>query len=224
MIRNLKVFVLSVLALAAFGALVASAQAEPTFTNIGVEEGAQVTYKIKPDGTGKTSHIVLDISKENGTELRSLTCNELTGDATVAANERLDATFITPGLKGSCMFFAQAVTVENKGCNFTYTADGQVHIKDDLPLACEEGQAPILFKIPNCEVEIPEQTLTGFEYHNQVGGTVTVKANNVSFEYRAVGALCNFGTTKNGVITTANHILEATKKGSEEFVELQWDE
>lgn len=223
MIRNLKALGLAVLAVLALGALAASAQAEPTFTNL-VEGEAQVTYKIKPDGTGKTAHMVLEIKKADGTGLKAITCNELTGDATVAANERNDATFITPEFKGNCVFVGQPVTVQNTGCNFTFTANGQIHLENETALnICEVGQKPIHFSALNCKVEIPGQTLNGIVYHNQVGGTVTVEAKEIGFEYYAAGTECPYGTTNNGSFTTGNVILSATKKGTEEIVEVQWD-
>jgi hypothetical protein len=225
MIRNLKVLVLAAFAVAALGALTASAaQAEPTFTN-NAEGEAQITYKIKPDGTGKTAHVVLEIKKADGTGLLSMTCNELAGDATVAANERNDATFVTPEIKGGCVFAGQPTTVQNTGCNFTFTANNQIHLENESALnICEVGQKPIHFSMINCKVEIGGQTLNGINYHNMAGGKITVEVKELAFEYYASGTACPYGTTKNGSLTTANFILEGTKKGTEELVEISWDE
>ncbi len=236
MTRTIKVLFVCALVATSIGAISASnarSGTEPTFTNH-VEGEVDITYKIAKDTDGgtkpATGHMQLDIRKADGTGVLTLTCNELTGDATVPANERQDATFVTPSFEGggkgtNCLFNNIETAVSNTGCDFTFTANKIIHIENEGKNLCEAKQKPIHFSIPNCKVEIGKQTITGIDYHNQVGGTVTVEIKDLAFEYTATGTACPYGTTKNGLFTTGNMILQANKKGgTEEPVEISWDE
>ncbi len=124
------------------------------------------------DGTGKTAHQVLDISKTDGTGVLSITCNELTGHATVTGPNPADIHLVTPQIEGGgivtagedkmdCTFAGQSVTINNTGCNFTLTPDGTLHIISEFasaPNTCKHGEKPIHFANTNlnCKVEIGE--------------------------------------------------------------------
>src|SRR5215467_1830903 len=133
MTRSIKLFALVTMACAAFVAVAASAaQAESLFTVEGAESETLTTFKFARDDEGganpKTGHIVIDIRKADGTGVLSMTCNEITGSATVKGNTPSEATFITPKLTGECVFAGNKVTVKNEGCNFTFTANQQIHL------------------------------------------------------------------------------------------------
>jgi hypothetical protein len=236
MTRNLRALGLSALAILAFAAIAASAaRAESAFTVEGAEAESLTTFKIFKDDEGganpKTGHIVLDIRKADGTGVLSMTCNELTGSATVKGNTPSEATFITPKLTGSCIFAGTAVTPKNEGCNFTFTANQQIDlVNKSATEICEFGQKPITYSTGKCTVEIPGQTLKGFKYHNvKAGGgkpaSITAEAGaGVAFSYNATGADCPYGATANGLITTSNFIVRGLKGESETETGLSWDE
>jgi hypothetical protein len=235
MIRRLKTLMLASLAVAALGALAASAaQAVPTFTTVG---GGNATLKVLPDGAvpGKTSHQVFDIRKADGTGVLPITCEETTGEGTVSGESYTDVTIKTPGFKG-CTFLGQAVTVTNTGCDFTFTADGTLHIVDETPLECEHGKKAIHFQTAaplECRVEVGKQTVTGIKYHNldntgktvgnNEGEVVTVEAKEVAVEYQATGKDCPYGTTKNGLFTTGNAIVTGQEDPGSAMLKVRWD-
>jgi hypothetical protein len=237
MTRNLRALGAIAAAIAIFAATAASsAWAESLFTVEGAESETLTTFKIFKDDEGgalpKTAHIVIDIRKADGTGTLSITCNELTGSATVKGNTPSEATFITPQLTGKCIFAGQEVTVKNEGCNFTFTANQQIHLENKSATEiCEYGQKPITFSKAGCTVEIPHQTLKGWRYHNvKAGGgkpasiTAEATAPGVSFAYTAAGANCPYGTTANGLITTSNFLVRGIKGGGAEETGLSWDE
>ena len=230
MIRNLKTLILAMVAVAALGAIVASAaQAVPKFTVEGAVESTETTLTVKPDGTGKTAHQVFDIWNSKMEEEKTITCNEATGDATVKGASFTDATFVTPIFEGKCQFLGQEVTVENTGCNFTFTADGTLHIVSEAGKECKHGKQPIEFKTKaplECKVEVAEQTVAGITYHNLADGTITVnvpEAGVPNLTYNATGKDCPFGTLSTGNFTTGNVIVTGEKKESETMVNISWD-
>ncbi len=233
MMRNLKAVLLAALAVTAFGAVAASGASAAKFTVPSAGAGTETTLTTLKDGTGKTAHQVFDISKTDGTGVLSITCNELTADATVVGKEPADIHVVTPLFEGGgvgtdCTFAGQTVKVENTGCNFTFTPDGTLHIISEFaaaPNTCKHGEKPIHFTNTNlnCKVEVGEQTVTGVKYHNLPDGTVTVEATNLAVAYNATGLGCPYGTESNGVFTTGNAIVTAEKKGTSEMVEVKWD-
>ena len=233
MIRNLKALILAALAVAALGAVMASAaQAAPKFTVPGAAENAETTLTVLKDGTTKTAHQVFDIWNSKMEEEKTITCNEATGDATVKGASQTAILSITPGFSGSCQFLGQEVTVENKGCNFEFTALGLLHIRSESEVAgkkCKHGESPIVFqtKAPlECKVEVAEQTVEGITYHNLADGTITLnvpEAGAAKLTYNATGKDCPFGTLSNGNFTTGNVIITGEKKGTTEMVNISWD-
>jgi hypothetical protein len=217
MIRNLKVLLAAVMAVTAFGALAASGASAATFTAEGAGEGT-TTLTVLKDGTGKTAHQVFDIRKEPGVGVLSITCNEVTGSGHIIGASNTDATAVTPKFEGGgavfpqCSFAGQSVTVENTGCNFTFTASGQLHIISEFTGAgnlCKYGEKSLHFNSPvlNCKVEVGEQTVNGIVYHNLVDGTVTIEGTELAVAYKATGVGCPYGEKTNGQYTTGNAIV-----------------
>ncbi len=234
MIRNLRIISLAV-AVTVLGAAIASGAQAAEVTVEGAEEAKETTLTILRDGQGKTAHQVLDISKADGTGVLSLTCNEVTGDATVVGKSFTDFTVVTPIFEGGgaatgadvtdCTFGGQTVKVENTGCNFTFTAGSpQLHIVSQAGKECKHGKQPIELSFGgSCKVEIAQQTIEGVKYHNLADGTVTVEMANLGeIEYSATGLMCPYGTTSNGILTTGNVILTAEKKGTTDMLNLKW--
>jgi hypothetical protein len=218
MIRNLKVLLTAVLALGAFGALVAAGASAASFTAEGAAAGETTTTTTLKDGTGKTAHQVLDIRKEPGVGILSLTCNEVTGTGHIIGPSNIDGTVETPKLEGGgttfpqCTLAGQSVVVENTGCNFTFTASGELHITSEFfaaPNTCKYGEKPMHVNstVLSCKVEVGEQTVKGVVFHNLVDGTLTVEANELAFNYKATGVGCPYGEKTNGQFTTGNTIV-----------------
>ena len=230
MIRNLKTLAAGVLALVALGAVVASvAQAAPKFTIAGATETTETTLIVRKDGTGKTAHQVLDFWNSQMGEEKTITCNETIGNATVKGASPTDFTIVTQGFIGGCLYLGQEMTLSNNGCNFTYTANGTLHIVSEAGKECKHGKQPIVFetKAPlECKIEIGEQTIEGITYHNLADGTITVnfpETGAPNLVYNATGKECPFGTLSTGNFTTGNFIVTGEKKGTETMVNISWD-
>jgi hypothetical protein len=194
------------------------------------------TLTVLPDGSGKTSHQVIDIRKADGSGALPITCNQVTGEGTVEGTSFTDVT-VTPKFEESCTFLGQSVVVENTGCNFIYTADGTLHITSEFaaaPNTCKHGEKPIEWKTAaplECKVEIGEQTVTGVKYHNlnaageaveTYGQTVTAEQKELALQYNATGKDCPYGTTSNGLFTTGNFILTGELDGTSTMDNVSW--
>jgi hypothetical protein len=230
MIRNLKVLMLAAMATAALGAVMASAaQAEPHFFFPGAGATGVTTVKVTADDeegkNPKTGHQVFDISKADGTGVKSITCNQIHADTKVTGETTTELTFETPTFTGECQFVGQSVVVENTGCEFILTADTKLHIVNDTALKCEHLQKPIHFSIPGCKVEVGKQTIEkGITHHEVITNgkkAVTVEANITELEYKATGVNCEYGTTKNGRYTTGNSVITATRPEGT-VVDVEW--
>ncbi len=224
MIRNLKALLLAALAVTALAAVAASGASAAEFTAEG-QAGKETTLTVFKDGTGKTAHQVFDIRKADESGVLSITCNEAAGDATASGATQTDVTFKTLAFQGNCSFAGQTVTVQNTGCDFTFTSGSpQLHIVDDAPNECAIGKQPIHFTNTtlNCKVEVGAQTVSGIKYHNVADGTMTVEATELAVAYTASGAGCPYGTTTNGLYTTGNAIVKGTDKTSGAAVTVKW--
>jgi hypothetical protein len=245
MVRNLNALTLVLLALVGLGTVVSStAQGAPAFTVEGAAPTDETTLTILKDDEGgtkpKTAHHVLDIYNAAKSIELSITCNEVTGDATVVGSEQSDVTITTPlferggAVAPKCSFAGQDTTVENQGCNLTYQASGTVEITSEnntIGSRCAVGEKPIKFAVPNCTVEIGAQTLVNkVRYHNLAGGLVTVETPvgteadpSLGLTFTAAGTTCPFGTQSTGQYTTGNAIVTGEEKGTSTMVNLKWD-
>ena len=230
MTRNLKVMLLVLLAMIAFGGFATVAQGAQ-FTAPGAGAGVTTTAKISKDGTGKTSHHVLIIG--TAVSFVAFTCEEITGPGHFIGPSPFEVTFILFVLH-NCNAAGQAVTVTNTGCNVTFTANGEVHIGNSGAKVCKHGagNSPIDIEFAGCKVEIGAQTLKGVKYHNlNAAGTtvgsgegtkVTVEPSITGITYNAAGANCPYGTTSNGSYTTGNTIISGTRPAGT-TVQIRWD-
>jgi hypothetical protein len=231
MIRNLKVMLLAALAVTAFGVFAASAAQAAQFTAPLAGAGATTTIKPAKDGTGKTSHHVFDIGNTATTSNVSFTCEEITGTGTAVGPASEEVLFTTPGYN-TCNAGGQAVTVQNTGCNFRFTASGLLHIVSEAGHNCAHGAEPIDITFAGCKVEVGAQTIEGIKYHNLNAAGTTVGSGegskvtiepviNTKIVYNAKGANCEYGTTSNGTYTTGNTIVTGEREGK--AVEVRWD-
>jgi hypothetical protein len=196
MIRTLKALLLAVMAVTALGAIWASAaQAHtPALFHCEVEP---CTITGTKHGTGKSAHHVFDVPG-NG----SITCNEITFDATLA--EKTTTTITATGVAyHGCTFLGQAATVNMNGCDYTLHASTQVSIQ--CPLKNE-----ITFEAAGCQVHIPPQgPLNAVHYSTFKPGTVdeiTVAPLVTNINGTATGGCPAAGAFTTGEYTTGSVI------------------
>lgn len=192
MIRNLKLLGVAVVAVIAVNAV------GPAGTQAASFESAEapVTIVSTPDGSGKTSHFVLDIAGA------SITCNvfSTSGDWT----NKLISMIVLRLLGIECTFIGQTGTFSANGCAFEYSASGL------LGIVCPAGKE-LTISVPNpvCDVAIPGQLNKGtVSYHNITTGTskeITISSDVTNITHTATGAGCPVtGTFGNGALTTYN--------------------
>jgi hypothetical protein len=199
MTRNLKTMVLTGMAIAAFGTLSASvAQASGEYYSCSVEP---CSLKVSADGTGKTTHQVLDF-KVNAGNLTTVTCNSVTGDATSSTGKTSEIT-LTGISYGECNVGGQKATTNMNGCHYLLTAgtEGTVHVQ------CPLVSPGIQIVFGACVATVGPQTLSGINYNN-ILGIVTVESS-VSGIHGTTNAGCpgGAGTFTTGELTTGNALV-----------------
>ncbi len=236
MIRNLKVLLLSAMALAAFGALSAGAAhaAEEFHCQVGV---APCTWTGSQDGAAGsvTGGQVLVIKNAAG-EIASFKCGTVSGGATSTTVTTPELTFGAAGALayGSCKVNGSSqVTVRMNGCHYLFTAaNGKTEAGATVHILCAT-EKHIEREIPEtgCILETTPQTLTGAHYHNIGAGattetTVEVKVSGVVVEVKAVGSGCLLPVKVGETLTATyngNMIITAEKDNSnKEMVEAWW--
>jgi hypothetical protein len=217
MFRNLKSLVVTVLALAAFGAL-GAAGAQGAEFHCSVEP---CRYTLKPDGTGKTAH--QSISVKRSAEMYTITCNEITGEATASTKAASELTF-TNIKYVSCVGSGEAVTVLMNGCDYLLKASGPVTIK-----CPPEKEIEILEPGTFCITKIPAQgPLNKATYHD--AGTKKEEIT-MSLEPKGISGTVNSectnmkgGPFSEGEFTTANSIITAeTDNGEAKMASAWWE-
>ena len=227
MIRNLKVLVAAAMVLGAIGALSASgAQAAVEF-HCAVEP---CTGTLKPDevaGT-KTAHHVFIVENEATTESVSITCNTLDGEAT--ANKKTVTELEAKNLKYTeCSANGSpGVVVDMNGCNYNFTATGNVTIT-----GCTNAAKQIEITIPECTFDIPEQALVGaVTYHNSGAApnrelTVSTKAppNHPRIKISQATGVCPIKTNQTliGTYTTGNTLVTGETHPGGVMAETWWE-
>ena len=234
MIRNLKLklILLAVLAITAFGALTSTSQAAQ-FTAPGAAEGVTTSIKFTLDGTGKTAHHVFTIGNTATTSTVSFTCEFFTAELNAHIIGLFNVKFTAKAQWHKCNAAGQAVTITNTGCILEFNASGAVTVANDAEKVCKHGagNAPIDIEFTGCKVEVGSQALNGVKYHNlnaagttvgsNEGTKVTVELAISGITYNAVGANCPYGTTSNGSYTTGNTIVTGERGGA--AVDIRWD-
>lgn len=203
MIRNLKILMLTAMAVSAFVAFSASGAQAAEF-HCTPPSGNSCTATLEKDGTGKTAHHVFEITNVKGAST-AITCNEITGHATASAKTVADLTFTSVAYHG-CTFVGQEATVKMNGCGYTFFANGNVNIVN-----C--GGKSIELSIPTCTVKINEQESTGITYANlgaSPNRTVTAQAKVTVNVASLEGAECGIAKEPPyiGHYTTGNTIVK----------------
>ena len=205
MIRNLKILMLSAMALAAFGAFSAPGASAAEF-HCEVAAGESCIVTLSPDGSGKTSHKVFIVKK--GPFSAALTCNAHTGSGTAAKTST--SLTITNLVYIGCNLAGTEASVTTTGCDFLFNANG-----GKVDVGCE-GANKIKMVAGGCTVEVGPQALSGITYTNinsKKEITVSTAVKNIS---GTVGAGCAgligfTGAFTEGEYTTGNAIIKAFK-------------
>ncbi len=214
MTRNLKILMLAAMAVAALSAVGASsAQAAEFHCSV---EPCRIT--VTQDGTGKTAHQVFDVNLPK--QILPITCKGVHAEATMT--KKTEASLTIENIQYTeCEFVGRPATVSMNGCDFLFTAAGQVQVK------CPEGKQ-ITFEAEGCVVHVPAQgPLNGITYHNlpEGGGKVevTTSAAVKGIQAVATGAGCpEVGESKTGEYTTGNTIATGEQDNAAKVMEEFW--
>ena len=204
--RNLKAFLLAVMAVGALSAIGASA-AQATEFDCGVNNCTVTPTK---DGTGTTAHHVFD-APGNG----PITCTEVTFTKTGQPAQSTTLN-VTPSYHG-CEFLGQAAFVKINGCHFIFDSHGNVVVQ------CTG--TPIEFGIEGCVGTVDSQGLSGVTDSNKLGLNQTIAANVLNIHVLMEGPAClSTGTFTTGRYTTGNTIVTAAEQTTtHQMVDVEWD-
>ena len=217
MIRNLKALLAAALALTAFGALAASAQAADEF-HCSVEP---CRLTLKTDGTAATAHQVIIFENLTTTESASFTCESLRGEAEVATRTSTEIRLAWPytvskpnndreALDNCKINGSAGVIWHMRSCEYRFTAGATGNAgagrtdEAEVHVICETAGDKIEYTIPNstCVFTIGPQTLGG-------GGTGVNGFPKGGIGYHTSGVAPNREIT----VTMNLHEIVVTKDG-----------
>lgn len=209
MFRNLKILLASVMALTALGAMGAhGAQAAEFHCSM---SPCQITALA--DGTAKNSHHVLVVTQ--GSNSVSVTCNSISGKATLTGFTSKEVTFTNLVYTG-CTAGGESSIVTTGTCDYLFTNDGTVHLT-----GCGGGAIHITLPATGCTFTIGgAQTFGGVSYAT-LGSTptrtVTVGVNITGIVGTADDDCTSLGINPGeftGDYTTGNTIATGETAGS----------
>lgn len=213
MVRSLK-FVVAAVAVASVAALgvVSISGADSTEFHCSVEP-CRIT--VKPDGTGKTAHQVIQLWGESGTNFQT-TCSTVTGTATVSA--KTFGSFKESGIVGTeCTVAGKTSELKMNGCEYVISAAGT------LTIECPTGKQIEAGMTPGCLYFIPSQgPLAGITFHNVGPGEVTVETFIKSLSVTTNGQ-CGTTGKVTAEFTTGNTLLTGETDPGGVKASLSWE-
>jgi hypothetical protein len=233
MIRNLKVLLAAAMALAAFGALSASAAhaAEEKFhCNKPI-----CTLTLNPDGAvpSATAHHVFIVKNTLGESI-SFTCRQLTGNATTttATTEEITAKELEYDI---CTGNGAPVKVRMNKCDYKFKSkNGATVLGAEIHIECPEVTKHIEIELTEtgCIFEVTPQTVVGAHYHNigtpgtsSTENTVEARVPNIKVEFLKEGAGClikTAGQSFTSEYTTGNTIVTAEEDNASKVMVEGW--
>jgi hypothetical protein len=237
MIRNLKVLLAAAMALAAFGALSATAHAAEEVFHCSVEKNCTATLSPDEAAGTVTAHHVFVLKGKNAlgepTSV-SFTCNQLSGEASSEAKTTSELTFTnlkylnSAGEKKCKVGASETVEVNFTSCDYKFTSTNGSKSTAEVHVLCPTAGdgIDILVSGELC-VKITPLTGTGLGYTTRGAAPsrfVTATAN-VSLPISAVmlenktGAKCagagigGIATLESATYTTGNTLVKGEKGG-----------
>jgi len=212
MIRSLRIGLMTAFAFAAIAAIgSASAQALAEFHC----SAEPCRFTVKPDGTGKTAHHVIIVENGLGESL-SLTCSQLTGEATSSTKTTFGLTITNLGYD-SCTAAGAAVSTRMNGCDYSLSAVVFEFVRGRLQINCPEGKK-MEFEIAatGCILTVgPQGPIEGVTYTNigkeaeattEITVGINLKSLAVSLDGTQAQCLINPSSVQ-GTYTTGSSIL-----------------
>ena len=221
MTRNLKALLVSAMAVLALGGMASTAAQAAEFHS----EAGETTLTLKTDGTGKTSHQVIDYAGA------TVTCAGLSGHGLVTTPTATTVT-LDVNYYGPCTFIGQSLSISMGSCDYTITSHGTFSITDATGGSCAAN--PITYTVPSppCTVTMSNagganQNKHHVKFHNLGSGSsreVTLEPTVTGISYTATGSGCPIaGSASNGEFTTGNVIVTGEVKNGTTMVGVWWE-
>ena len=230
MIRNLKVLIAAAMALAAFGALSASAHAAEEKFHCTVEP-CRVTLAPDTEAGTTTAHHVLVVKGKtsSGTEASaSFTCNQLSGEATTSTKTSTELTFTnlkyenTAGEQKCKIGASETLTINFTSCDYKFQSTGGSTSTAQVHLQCSTAGDGIDLSLNGtlC-LKVTPFTSTGLGYHDSgIGGAKKIVTATVNVAVPAAAVdLVNVGNVNcaglglasvtSATFTTGNTLVKA---------------
>jgi hypothetical protein len=233
MIRNLKVMLAAATAMAAFGALSASAAhaAEEKFHC----SKSSCTLTLNPDGAvpSATAHHVFIVKNDLGESI-SYTCRQFTGNATPASATALEITAKELAYD-TCTGNGAPVAVRMNKCDYKFKAlNGASFAGAEVHIECPEVTKHIELELTEtgCIFGVTPQTLVGAHYHNigtpgtsSTETTVEARVPKITVELIQEGLGCMIktaGQTFTSEFTTGNTLVTAEEDNASKVMVENW--
>jgi hypothetical protein len=229
MIRNLKVLIAAAMALMAFGALSATAQAAEEKFHCSVEPNCRAT--LAPDGTAGTTaahhvFVVKGLTALGAAASASFTCDQLKGEATSAGKTATELTFTNLKYENAageakCKVGAsETVTVNFTTCDYKFESKNGGASTAAVNVECSNEAEPIDISIKGTlclQVKSFASTGLGYKTLGTTPRTVTATAKvalpNAALILQNVGnancAALGMASTTGAEYTTGNTIVTA---------------
>jgi hypothetical protein len=180
--RNLKVLGLTLLAVFATAAVMASAASAAEFHHTG-EENARTMAS----NAGQGAHVF------TAGLIGSISCNTATFTGTKFLSSTSPTVEVSPSYSGCTFLGISNVEVKMEGCTYEFYAEGAApSYAGKVVIKCPEGKK-INFTASGCRVEVGPQTVNSVSYTNLENETVKVTSNVTGITY--TGSLTCPGAT-----------------------------
>jgi len=234
MIRNLKVLIAAAMALAAFGALSATAHAAEEKFHCSVEPCRATMVPDEVAGTTTAHHVWMVKGKtaSGGESTLGLTCDQLVGEATSPLKTSTELTFTNlkyenaKGEQKCRLAGVEAFTVDFTSCDFNFKSAGGSKSAAQLHVLCTTAGdgIDINFSGTTC-LQVTPFTTTGLGFHDsELGGkkkTVTASMSNVAIPAAALD-LKNIGNS-NCSLFGLTSIISATYTTGNTLIKTETD-
>jgi hypothetical protein len=181
MIRNLKVLGITVIAVFATAAVMASAASAAEFHHTGGEENARTMAS----NAGQGAHVF------TAGLIGSISCNTATFTGTAFLPSTSPTVEVSPSYSGCTFLGISNVEVKMEGCTYEFYVEGPP-FKGKVVIKCPAGKK-INFTASGCKVEVGPQTVNSASYTNLENETVKVSSNVTGITY--TGSLTCPGAT-----------------------------
>jgi hypothetical protein len=208
MIRHFKTLGLTLIALFATTAMLASAASAAEFNHEGGEDARVIASNLNQGAHVFTAGLIGKIS-----------CSTATFTGTEFLSSPQPTVTVSPSYSGCTFLGVSNVKVNMEGCEYRFnTPTGTGPFTGSVTILCPENKK-INFTAEGCTVEVGEQTVSTITYTNQAGPPKSVKVTSDAEKITYTGGLlCPGATGTHSDGTYSGTAISQAENTSEEIV------